>query len=612
MTLVAWPALPATPCHEGGGPDGINSWIPRIRAIIDRTLASRDAGPTASSGPPNPRQVCIARIKQAILGNQVRLISPRLPESEAELKRINAAISASRESPDSGKSRTTYVRGLGKSGEAIMLAMDRTYNDPNPNSKGRTIHVDYRIYSSLPFLKDNPIGVELTADIYARGKTARSLVSSTDEQQIINPTTCGGVLQHLSELMVSYQGTKAHLLQTDWSADGGVEHHEEDVSRHLLDASTRSATRFGGFDDPTEHVVAQRLARTVAMRDPLVGKIADFTLWRIRTFSESGRSVKEVDQARSPASPYTIKMRAESPGVDDPTAPAYEEGISRDLWSQTRLDPLASEDHFRSQAFSGRETLAPAFEYAIQSNLALSFPGIARYGTVVPVEPRTPAQVTGDSGTRANLALSYHFTSRPAVSLPDPEPIDVRKYTAENPLYDYRSPGVARLVEQIRSQHLSDRHQQAMAILRLVNQVIPAYDQSMIQYDTVRPLSASEVVKNRRGICQNFAALFITLARALGIPARMIVGIGVLPTALDGSSDTVTAQPHAWAEISLDDRSWTPVETEDPEQLGLPARGYLPLRESQYYDNAVKSPSGRLVARWGPDWSYDVTKVGAD
>jgi transglutaminase-like putative cysteine protease len=61
-----------------------------------------------------------------------------------------------------------------------------------------------------------------------------------------------------------------------------------------------------------------------------------------------------------------------------------------------------------------------------------------------------------------------------------------------------------------------------------------------------------------KGVCTNFNSAFVILARAAGIPARMVGGYYVDPTA---DSQVVYAdQAHAWAEIKLDKVGWTTLD----------------------------------------------------
>jgi transglutaminase-like putative cysteine protease len=62
----------------------------------------------------------------------------------------------------------------------------------------------------------------------------------------------------------------------------------------------------------------------------------------------------------------------------------------------------------------------------------------------------------------------------------------------------------------------------------------------------------SEVLRHRRGVCQDFTHLMIALARVLSIPARYVSGI-----VYGGSSPLRgSAQTHAWCELFFPSTGW--------------------------------------------------------
>jgi protein-glutamine gamma-glutamyltransferase len=94
----------------------------------------------------------------------------------------------------------------------------------------------------------------------------------------------------------------------------------------------------------------------------------------------------------------------------------------------------------------------------------------------------------------------------------------------------------------------------------------------------------------RRGFCGHFASAFVTLMRAGGVPARVVVGY------LGGEWNPVgrylvvrDSDAHAWAEVWLDGRGWTRV---DPTAVVAPERLYRNI--DSFLPNAA-SASERLV-----------------
>lgn len=63
--------------------------------------------------------------------------------------------------------------------------------------------------------------------------------------------------------------------------------------------------------------------------------------------------------------------------------------------------------------------------------------------------------------------------------------------------------------------------------------------------------TAAEAFAHKKGVCQDFAHLFIACARTLDIPARYVSGYFLRS---DGQNDQVAG--HAWAEAYVDDLGW--------------------------------------------------------
>ncbi len=75
-----------------------------------------------------------------------------------------------------------------------------------------------------------------------------------------------------------------------------------------------------------------------------------------------------------------------------------------------------------------------------------------------------------------------------------------------------------------------------------------AYD---IDYADLPWLPASEVLNVRKGVCKDYAVLFAALARASGLPCRIIVGEVNIGDRMAGL--------HAWNEVLIED-GWVPVD----------------------------------------------------
>ncbi len=85
---------------------------------------------------------------------------------------------------------------------------------------------------------------------------------------------------------------------------------------------------------------------------------------------------------------------------------------------------------------------------------------------------------------------------------------------------------------------------------------------------------ASRVANSGEGDCTEHAVLLAALARAVGLPARVTIGVLLIETA-----DDVAAFGHAWTEI-YDRESWRVADATLPESNFPEAQAhYLPLLE---------------------------------
>ncbi len=84
---------------------------------------------------------------------------------------------------------------------------------------------------------------------------------------------------------------------------------------------------------------------------------------------------------------------------------------------------------------------------------------------------------------------------------------------------------------------------------------------------------ASEIYERKDGVCRHFARLFVSMCRAVNIPARLVHGYLINITSLE-------SQGHEWAEILDEANTWHPVD---------PTAGTLDF-DFPYYFEAIYSP----------------------
>jgi transglutaminase-like putative cysteine protease len=112
----------------------------------------------------------------------------------------------------------------------------------------------------------------------------------------------------------------------------------------------------------------------------------------------------------------------------------------------------------------------------------------------------------------------------------------------------------------------------------------------------VGDISGMLETRNLGGKCADLNALFVGLARAVGIPARDIYGIRVADSAEFkslGKSGDITKAQHCRAEFYLPSHGWFPVDPADVRKLVLEEKGGLPLN-----DPIVQKGRAKLYGAW--------------
>lgn len=77
--------------------------------------------------------------------------------------------------------------------------------------------------------------------------------------------------------------------------------------------------------------------------------------------------------------------------------------------------------------------------------------------------------------------------------------------------------------------------------------------------------SGAEALATRRGVCQDFAHVFLGLARSMGIPARYVSGY-LHPAKDPAIGSAVQGQSHAWVEVWAGE--WMPLDPTNGERPG--------------------------------------------
>jgi protein-glutamine gamma-glutamyltransferase len=148
-------------------------------------------------------------------------------------------------------------------------------------------------------------------------------------------------------------------------------------------------------------------------------------------------------------------------------------------------------------------------------------------------------------------------------------------------LPDDRNPRAAALAKEMRAAAPSDA--------AFVDAVLAYFRTEPFSY-TLRPplLTGGHAVddflfRTRRGFCEHYASAFTTMARAAGIPARVVTGyLGGELNPISGRLVIRQSDAHAWAEVWLEEEGWTRVDPTGavaPDRIELSLDDALPLEE---------------------------------
>jgi len=127
-------------------------------------------------------------------------------------------------------------------------------------------------------------------------------------------------------------------------------------------------------------------------------------------------------------------------------------------------------------------------------------------------------------------------------------------------LYQYLLPTarvpLGKVLQPLHREFLRDSQQLRLAVLGLTRWIHSKFAYQPGITDVFTPLS--RVVAERRGVCQDFAHLMLSVLRTSGLAARYVSGYiePTDPTTKDGAELIGAAASHAWVEVALPDGTW--------------------------------------------------------
>lgn len=151
------------------------------------------------------------------------------------------------------------------------------------------------------------------------------------------------------------------------------------------------------------------------------------------------------------------------------------------------------------------------------------------------------------SGSNQTVDGEYVDLIDPRDLTPTPAPADVADYLRPEPFIESDAPEIRAEAERM-VEGVEGTRARAERLTREVNQLLE-------KKPTVSLPSALEVLRTKVGDCNEHTALFVALARSIGIPARINVGVVYVHGAF---------YYHAWPEVYIDEGNkkgmWLPVD----------------------------------------------------
>lgn len=160
---------------------------------------------------------------------------------------------------------------------------------------------------------------------------------------------------------------------------------------------------------------------------------------------------------------------------------------------------------------------------------------------------------------------------------PQPEYADVRQYINETPITTYSEP-----IQQYALQSFLPGRSLFDATNHLMQRIYNDFEY-MPGFTTIAT-PVAEVIKKRKGVCQDFAHVAIACIRSIGLPARYVSGyIETLPS--EGETKLVGADAsHAWFSIFIPATGWVDF---DPTNNQIPSSQHITIGWGRDYTDVT-------------------------
>ena len=267
--------------------------------------------------------------------------------------------------------------------------------------------------------------------------------------------------------------------------------------------------------------------------------------------------------------------------------PAYWRLTSLDRFDGTVWSSRGSYQAADGRLDAGRATRGPEErvlqQFAIGKLASIWLPSAFRAERVEPAEGVRHDPESGSLVAEADTADGLRYTVESAVPRPDaaalatvPAAVDPAIGSRYLPLPPDVPPSVVELARQVAGDSPT-LYGRALALQDWFRrdftyslEVAPGHGSSALE----------RFLQSRRGYCEQFAATFAVMARALGLPARVAVGFLPGEPRADGSYLVRGRHAHAWPEVFLGGFGWVAFEP-TPGRAVPGGQAYTGLEEEQ-------------------------------
>jgi len=245
--------------------------------------------------------------------------------------------------------------------------------------------------------------------------------------------------------------------------------------------------------------------------------------------------------------------------------------IPRSLWSTLKLGVAANPNQVEMKLPHGYLDTHPNFR--VVTNELPKYDHLKAYFSITPAKAESTT-----SGQTYNLVENRIPQINDQTSSVDLE---------SNDTIDTTFPEIQKVASDIATQAPNNRLKQIELILKFL-QMNYSYDYAMAANNVIHPMKVSDALSRRTGVCQHYAVIFTTLARALKIPSRIVVGF-----LMTGE----TAGNHAWVEAEVAPGTWQVIEPQLGDGLtGTHTRFYFPVARARMLEGDFNATAATGLA----------------